>query len=197
MDNSKYVDYIIGELNSDIVGDQAFKITGSKRILMLASIEKRLKEDDKWIIVKIRPDSDITNELVKNLYEDVPFIAGFIDENLNLSAFGIGSNTSKSPAASLDAVLGRLLKEIKQRKKKVLVLIDNVRKTSSLIDFIQTFQILIRRDYPIYLIIAGLNEDIDKLQNSDGCNFLYRAPDSQPPRPSANALEVGAYKSSN
>lgn len=177
---SLLMDDIIDTLNSDIVEDQAFKLTGIRgtgKTVMLSSIEKELKDNDDWIIVDLKPDCDITNELVANLYTEIPFVTKFIDANFNLSAFGIGLNiSSKSPAASLDVALDKLMTEIVKRKKKLLILIDEARKTDALIDFIQGFQILIRRDFPIYLIIAGLYEDIECIENTDGLTFFLRAP---------------------
>lgn len=44
-----------------------------------------------------------------------------------------------------------------------------------MIDFIQEFQILIREELPIYVIVAGLYEDIDSLENAEGLTFFLRA----------------------
>lgn len=174
------IDDIIETLNSDIVEEQAFKITGIRgtgKTVMLTAIEKEFVDDDKWIVIDLKPDSDITKELVAKLYTEIPFITSFIDANLNLSAFGIGLNVSaKSPAASLDVALDKLMREVNKKHKRVLILIDEARKTNALIDFIQEFQILIRKDYPLYLIIAGLYEDVESLENTDGLTFFYRAP---------------------
>ncbi len=180
IERSLIIDDIIDTLNSDIVEEQAFKITGIRgtgKTVMLTAIEKYLIDDNKWIIVNLKPDSNITNDLVANLYTEIPFITKFIDANMNLSAFGIGLNiSSKSPAASIDVALGILMDEIRKKKKRVLILIDEARKTDALVDFIQEFQILIRKDYPIYLIVAGLYEDIESIENTDGLSFLFRAP---------------------
>ena len=93
--------------------------------------------------------------------------------NLNLSAFGIGLNISrKSPAESIDAALEAILTEIKRKHKRVLIVIDEARKTEALVDFIQEFQILIRRDFPIFLVVAGLYEDIESIENTDGLTFF-------------------------
>ncbi|SDA62111.1 hypothetical protein SAMN02910275_01658 [Butyrivibrio sp. INlla18] len=176
---SLLIDDIIDTLNSDIVEEQAFKITGIRgtgKTVTLTTIEKQLREDNNWIVVNLKPDSDIVNDLVANLYTNIPFITNFVDANLNLSAFGIGVNLSKkSPAASLDVALDKLMSEVARKKKRVLIVIDEARKTDSLIDFIQEFQILIRKDYPIYLIVAGLYEDIESLENTDGLTFFLRA----------------------
>ncbi len=173
------IDDIVDTLNSDIVEEQAFKLTGirgSGKTVTLSAIERELRDDKKWIVVDLKPGADLTSDLVANLYSEVPFITDFIDSKLNLSAFGIGLNLSKkSPVASMDAALKKLMGEISKKKKRVLVCIDEVRKTDGLIDFIQEFQILIREDLPIYLIVAGLYEDIEDIENTDGLTFFLRA----------------------
>lgn len=182
---NKYInrDVIINEiidiLNSDIVDEQAFKITGIRgtgKTVTLSSLARELSTDSKWIVVHLRPSSELTNELVANLYSDVPMLTSFIDKNINLSAFGIGINISdRSPVASIDVALRKILQEVKKQKKRVLVLIDEVQKTDALIHFVQEFQILISMDLPIYLICAGLYEDIEDIENADGLTFFLRA----------------------
>ncbi|WP_026658797.1 ATP-binding protein [Butyrivibrio sp. AC2005] len=173
------IDDIVDTLNSDVVEEQAFKLTGIRgtgKTVTLTAIEKQIKEYNNWIVVDLKSNSAITNDLVANLYTNVPFLTKFIDTNLNLSAFGIGINISKkSPAASIDVALEQILTEIRKKKKRVLIVIDEVRKTDALIDFIQEFQILIRKDLPIYLIVAGLYEDVESIENTDGLTFFLRA----------------------
>jgi hypothetical protein len=173
------IDEIVSAFGSDIAEEQAFKITGIRgtgKTVTLTAIEKELSDDREWIIVNLKPGAEITNDLVAKLYTEVPFITSYVDANLNLSAFGIGLNLKKkSPAASLDLVLEELLSVIKKEKKRVLVTIDEVRKTDALVDFIQEYQILIRKDIPIYLLVAGLYEDIEDIENTDGLTFFLRS----------------------
>lgn len=75
----------------------------------------------------------------------------------------------------MDVILKKILGEVKKKNKKVLVVIDEARKTDELVDFIQEFQILIRNEFPIYLIAAGLYDDIESLENADGLTFFLRA----------------------
>lgn len=176
---SLLIDNLIETLNSDIVEEQAFKLTGIRgtgKTVTLTALEKELRADDKWIVVDLKSNSSITSDLVANLYSEVPFLTNFVDTKLNLSAFGIGLNLSKkSPIASLDIALKRLLREVRRKKKRVLVTIDEVRKTDAIVDFIQEFQILIREELPIYLIAAGLYDDIESVENTDGLTFFLRA----------------------
>lgn len=133
-------------------------------------------EDANWIVVGLKSNSDIIKDLIANLYSAVPFITKPVDSEMNLSLFGIGLNLAKkSPTASLDYALKKILQEIKKQKKRVLITIDEARKTEYMIDFIQEFQILIREDLKIYIIAAGLYEDIKRIENTEGLTFFLRA----------------------
>lgn len=170
---------IVESLESEDIDEQAFKITGIRgtgKTVTLTAIEQELSREDNWIIVDIKPNSDITKELVASLYTQVSFVTKYIDANLNLSLFGIGVNIAKkSPVASIDLALKQLLEEIKRKKMRVLVVIDEVRRTDYLVDFIQEFQILIRQELPLFLMVAGLYEDIETIENTDGLTFFLRA----------------------
>lgn len=173
------IDSMIETLDSDIVDEQAFKLTGIRgtgKTVTLTAIEKAILEDDRWIVVRLKSGSNLIEDLVAQLYSAVPLITSFVDAELNLSKFGIGLNLkTKSPVASLDFALEQILNHLKKKGKKVLVTIDEARKTASMVDFIQEFQILIRADMPIYLIAAGLYEDIESIENTDGLTFFLRA----------------------
>ncbi len=173
------LDSILETLESDISDERAFKLTGIRgtgKTVMLSAIEKQLRDEHGWIVCDIKPGGNITADVVSLLYGEVPFIKTYIDTNINLSALGIGiSVQKKKPVLSLDTVLKKILQEISKRKKRVLIAIDEIRKTDDLVDFIQEFQILIREDLPIYLLVAGLYEDIENIDNTDGLTFFLRA----------------------
>ena len=135
-----------------------------------------MRQNKNWIVVGVRSNGNIIEDIIANLYSSVPFLTAFIDANLNLSKFGIGVNISqKSPVASLDYALKTILREIDRRKMRVLITIDEARKTMPMVDFIQEFQILIREELPIFLIVAGSYEDVESIENADGLTFFLRA----------------------
>jgi predicted AAA+ superfamily ATPase len=173
------IDSIIEEFDSDSPDEQVYKLTGIRgtgKTVTLTAIERHFRESEDWIVVDIPSGADIATELVARLYSQVPFITKFVDASLNLSAFGIGLNISqKSPVASINYALEVLIAEVLKRKKRVLITIDEAQKTKSMIDFIQEFQILIRKELPIYLVMAGLYEDIESLENAEGLTFLLRS----------------------
>ena len=176
---SVIIDSIMETLLSDRIEEQAFKLTGIRgmgKTVTLTAIENQLREEEDWIIVDLKSNSNITEDLVAELYSKVSFIAEFVNKELNLSKFGIGLSISQqSPVASISHALREILKVIKKEKKRVLIAIDEARRTPSMIDFIQEFQIMIREEMPIFVIVAGLYEDIESLENTDGLTFFLRA----------------------
>ena len=65
---------------------------------------------------------------------------------------------------------------LKKKKKRVLVTIDEVTINQYVREFASAFQIFIRQDLPLFLLMTGLYENISNLQNDKGLTFLYRAP---------------------
>ncbi|MGN0337425.1 MAG: hypothetical protein ACI4EE_08030 [Lachnospiraceae bacterium] len=179
INRSLLIDNIVEILEADPVEEQALKLTGIRgtgKTVTMTAVERRMRENDDWIVVGLKSNSNITEDLIANLYSSVGFLTDFMNAELNLSKFGIGLNIkSKSPVASLDYALKRILSEIKKKGKRILVTIDEARKTEAMIDFIQEFQLLIREEYPIYLLAAGLYEDIEQIENADGLTFFLRA----------------------
>ena len=173
------IDEIVDELNSDPVRGQAYKLTGIRgtgKTVTLTAIERRLREDDSWIVIGVKPEGNIMEDIVSSLYHEVPLLADFFSTSLNLSHFGIGVNISNSaPVTSLDYALKKITKEIEKRGKRLLVTIDEVKNSPAIRDFVLEFQLLIREDLPIYLVVAGLYNDIESLENADHLTFFLRA----------------------
>ena len=68
------------------------------------------------------------------------------------------------------------MSSLKKHNKRILICIDEVTVTDELKLFMGAFQILIRKDLPVYLIMTGLFENIDDIRNEKNLTFLYRAP---------------------
>ncbi len=69
-----------------------------------------------------------------------------------------------------------MLEQIQQDGKRLLITIDEAANSENIRIFASSFQIFLRRDYPIYLLMTGLYENLYDLQNDKSLTFLYRAP---------------------
>lgn len=171
---------IIGELLSPTVRNSCFMLTGirgSGKTVELTSIERIVKEMDEWIVIGLNPEREMLQSLVAKLYDTNKYLKKFISAEVNLSKFGIGLELKNvPPVADVESALEIILREIKKKGKKLLVTIDEVSNTAYMRELSSTFQLLIRQELPIYIIMAGLYENIHNLENADNLTFLYRAP---------------------
>ena len=75
-----------------------------------------------------------------------------------------------------EVAITRILESLKKDKKKLLITIDEVTNSKSMREFAAAFQIFVRKDLPIYLLMTGLYNNISRLENEKSLTFLHRAP---------------------
>ena len=174
------IDEIIQELTDENPQTQCFMLTGTRgsgKTVTMTAIEKEVSQLDDWIIIRLNPARDMLESLVAKLYDSKDYITKFISANINLSKFGIGlALESAAPVADIESALEKILKEIKKRSKRLLITIDEVSSTNYMRQFASSFQIMIREDFPVFLLMAGLYENISALENEKDLTFLYRTP---------------------
>ena len=174
------IDEIVDNFRSDVPQNPCVMLTGNRgtgKTVTMTSIEKVIEQMDNWIVIRLNPTRDMLVGLVSKLYDSREYLAQFIDGNVNLSKFGIGITiSSKPPVADIESALEKILYEVKRRNKRLLVSIDEVSNTPYMREFASSFQLLLREDLPIYLIMAGLYENIHNLEDVENLTFLYRTP---------------------
>ena len=90
---------------------------------------------------------------------------------------GIGITLSAVPTITdIETALERMFEVIRHRGKKMLIAIDEVVSNENMKIFSNTFQLLLRENMPIFLIMTCLYENISDLQNADNVTFLLRTP---------------------
>lgn len=152
-------------------------IRGSGKTVLLSSISNRLKKEKDWVVVDLSADSDLLTSLAASLSERNDLLKTFKDAKINISIFGIGIEIDKSPANEATvAALDKMLYKLTQKKKKVLVTIDEVVSNTYMRKFVSQFQIFLRNEYNVFLLMTGLYENVDAIQNEKTLTFFYRAP---------------------
>ena len=158
---------------------QIYMITGVRgcgKTVFMTELAAELKKED-WIVVELNSSQDLMTDLAASLGSENQLARIFQKASINLSLFGIGLEVKGSvPISNIQVALTKMLESLKKHGRKVLVCIDEVTATASMKTFAGAFQIFLRQDLPIYLLMTGLYDNINNLQNEQNLTFLYRAP---------------------
>lgn len=164
----------------DVPSQQVFLITGirgSGKTVLMTEITKSLKKDKSWITIELNPERDMLHSLASKLSSENELANIFKSAKINLSFFGLGIEIGDTaPIADIETALAKMLSSLNKHGKKVLVTIDEVANSENMRVFASSFQILIRQDLPLFLLMTGLYDNIRKLQDEKSLTFLYRAP---------------------
>lgn len=191
-------DEILDALKSENIYQQAFIITGirgSGKTVMMTEIAEKIKDEKEWIVVELNPEKDLEQGLAAKLYNNTKGGEIIRNAKINLSFFGIGVEISGSQQITdIEVALERILSSIKKQGKRVLITIDEVTNNEYMRIFAHEFQMLIRQNAPVFLLMTGLFENISDLQNEKTLTFLYRAPKIQLSSLNAGAITEKYYK---
>lgn len=171
---------IIDTFNAELPSNQIYMITGvrgSGKTVMMTNISTELSQLSNWITVELNPTRDLLQSLAAKLYGIPDLHERFLKAKLDFSAFGLGVSMEHAPPITdIEDVLMHMLTHIRKMGKRLLITIDEVTNSENIKIFTSSFQIFLRDDYPIFLLMTGLYENIYELQNDKALTFLYRAP---------------------
>ena len=171
---------IIENFQASDPSNQIYMLTGvrgSGKTVLMTTIANSMREDDNWIVLELNPERDLLQSLAAKLYSIPQMHALFMKARLDVSALGIGVSIENAvPVTDIEHALEIMLDEIKKAKKRLLITVDEVTNSAHIRVFASAFQIFLRRDCPVFLLMTGLYENLYDLQNDKSLTFLYRAP---------------------
>lgn len=171
---------VVDSFGAEEPSNQVFMVTGprgSGKTVFMTEVAKRLKEDPRWIVVELNPERDLLEGLAAKLSSEDDLARAFREAKINLSFFGLGLTVDGiAPITDIEVALSRMLESINRAGKRLLITIDEVTNNPYIRVFAASFQILLRQDQPIFLVMTGLYQNINELQNQKSLTFLYRAP---------------------
>lgn len=152
-------------------------VRGSGKTVLMTEVSNEIKKDKKWIVAELSPERDILHALAAELSNQRELMQIFRDAKLNLSFLGFGLEIDAEPPITDTAVaLDKMLDQLTRKGKKLLITIDEAVSNTYVREFASQFQIYMRKNYNIFLLMTGLYEKIYELQNEETLTFLYRAP---------------------
>lgn len=166
--------------DSEPASQQIFMISGVRgagKTVLLTEMCEHYRAKEKWVVIELNPNGDLLQSFLVKLSND-NFCMNIIKSvKINLSFWGIGVNFDGSmPITDTETAIMKILSSLQKAGKKVLVAIDEVTSNEQMHKFASAFQIMIRQNAPLYLLMTGLYENIDELQNEKNLTFLHRAP---------------------
>lgn len=175
-----YANQIISTFNSDNPVSNAYLIEGVRgcgKTVLMTSIEKELAQEKNWIIIDLNSTQDLLSDFAIRLVDSCKKLTDIFKKGFNLSVagFGIGINGEEQNRNSV-GIICELLEKLSKKNKKVLITIDEAMNGDNMRHFASEFQILLRKDFQIFLLMTGLYENIYAIQNDPALTFLLRTP---------------------
>lgn len=170
---------IIDAFTSDVPSQRMFMITGlrgSGKTVFMTNLAKRISKLDNWISIELNPVGNLLESLGAKLLSNDHLSSFLKNLNISLSLFGIQTEFKKGEILDSETAISTMLQKIKKAGKKILLTINEVTNCEEIRKFISFFQILLRQDAPVFLLMTGLYENIGELQDEKNLTFLYRAP---------------------
>lgn len=151
-------------------------VRGSGKTVLMTAIAKEISEKPDWVCVDLNSSQNLIDDLSYRLIDACENATGILDRGMDISVagfgIGFGSKSDRDSVSRCEEILNML----KKRKKKLLITIDEVCNNQSMKQFASQFQIWIRKDYQIFLLMTGLYENINAIQNDPQLTFLLRSP---------------------
>ena len=166
------------------INQQIYMITGvrgSGKTVLMTDVSRRLRTEEDWAVIELNPETDMLHSFAAKLSRVESFGEIFRKAKINLSLLGLGLGVGLemdgvTPIADDETAIARMLDSIRKKGKRVLVTVDEVTNNENVRKFAAAFQIFIRAELPIFLLMTGLYENVDDLRNEKSLTFLYRAP---------------------
>lgn len=182
IDRDQYVHEIaegISSANSPMQTTLISGVRGVGKTVLLADICRELETDPNWIVADIPSNGNIMENLVQSVREKASSeLKKVIDkiEGVSISLLGVGvSYSAEKNMINYQLLLEKILQKLKSKHVSLLVAIDEVEANQELRKFASIYQIMVRKDYPIALLMTGLPKNISELQNDKTLTFLLRS----------------------
>lgn len=197
LDRNSLSQRVINELNS---GNSPFQTSliygqrGAVQTTLMTDVANGLGKSSKWQVVNLVLDDDLLDSLIAQLREKLVTLKLFSEVDLKIEFKGIQFNTSMgndNKEANFQTILHRLLQKFTQKGINILITIDEVKATPLLRKLVSCYQIMLRDNLNVSLLMAGLPENVSEIQNDDVLTFLLRAN-----RITLNPLDIESIKNS-
>ncbi len=180
IERDNLVEDIVSNFTADTPSQQVLLLTGvrgSGKSAFTAKLMRLFSQLKDWYVIDLLIEDDMLGSLSAKIGDIKGCRRLFEEEHISLSAFGIGISVSKqSNDAASEVTIEKMLNVLKKKNKRLLITIDDVASTKEMRIFSHFFQACLMKDYNVFLIMNGVYDNIENLQNEKTLTFLQRAP---------------------
>lgn len=171
---------IMDSFLNEPANQQIFMITGVRgcgKTVFMTEIANELKQKKEWEVLELSTSQNLLVMMAESLSKESRF-SKFLKRGVGVSVAGFGAQVNgERDTISPQIAIRETLEGMKKHNRKLLICIDEVISNDYMKEFASIFQILLREDCPIYLLMTGLYDNINDLRNEKNLTFLYRAPE--------------------
>jgi len=169
--------------------ESVYKVTGvrgSGKTVILAKVEEELRREanknNGWLVYDVNPSRDMLGQIAAMLAKDGFAKKSAKGKSVSISASVLGTgggiglaSDGSSTFFDIGVEIDEMLQNVQKKNKKILIGIDEVSKTSEMVQFASEYGKWLRADYPVYLVCTGLYENIMEVSNVKNLTFFRRA----------------------
>lgn len=145
---------------------------GSGKSALLAAVTNKLSKSKDWVIVELNSKQPLSSEFVTRLIDNGLLKMHFFTILYVAFMEHYGMNYSdKDSVGRMNLVMNSLTKN----HKKVLVTVDDAVVDENMRIFMSQFQLMVRKNFNIYLVMTGLPENISGSEPSLNLSFLPKS----------------------
>ena len=152
-------------------------IRGSGKTVLMTSVANELLESKEWVVADLNSSRPLLEDLAMRLYDICKKTPDLLKSGFDISiaGFGVGIGETEREQDNVSKIKS-CLEILGKKGKKLLITVDEVSNSADMRLFASQFQIFVRQNYPIFLIMTGLYDNITAIQNDPALTFLLRSP---------------------
>jgi len=152
-------------------------VRGSGKTVLMTGAAVEIGKEQNWVVIDLNASNDLLHDMALRLYDACANIPKLKESGFNISLGGVGIGVGGSKIERDDvSIIVEYLDHFKKKDIRLLITIDEVLPNANLRRFASQFQIFLRKDYQVFLIMTGLYENIFDIQNDPSLTFLLRSP---------------------
>ena len=170
----------LSDLHSPYQTTLVYGLRGTGKTVFLTDISKTMQKKSNWIVVNMSLGMDLFSTLIQSIYNKMPNKLKLKMNQINgisFTAFGskLDFDSKELLTPNYQVLLESVLKILKDNGISVIIKLDEVNSTEELRKFVAVYQILVREEYHLSMIMTGLPDRVSKLQNDKVLTFLLRS----------------------